>query len=175
MDEGLERKLLLIKTCHCTGNTSAPASTLSPLIRGPSESGMSVSRWGLPTLEEQLAGKNHEGLHGPQLPAAHPFGSAGLLSLVFRESQGCEGSISLEVCWLGDRVTTITQLPKVVVFVKEENVLGHSAWRSLDPSHCCKWHEKCFIACMYYIFIHSSVGGHLGCFHVLAAEANTTL
>lgn len=49
------------------------------------------------------------------------------LSLVCRESRGCEGSISLEICWLGNRVAIITQLPEVVVFVKKENVWGSSA------------------------------------------------
>ena len=28
--------------------------------------------------------------------------------------------------------------------------------------------EFCFIAYMYHIFVHSSAGGHSGCFHVLA-------
>ena len=40
---------------------------------------------------------------------------------------------------------------------------------------CCKWHyfilfmaESYSIAYMYHIFIHLSVNGHFGCFHVLA-------
>ena len=54
--------------------------------------------------------------------------------------------------------------------------LLHSVWQSEVYPCCCKWHLFCSFCgwelfhCIYvsHFFIHSSVDGHLGCFHVLA-------
>ena len=43
-------------------------------------------------------------------------------------------------------------------FIQYDNLWVHSC--------CCKWHF--FNGCVIFFFIHFSVDGHLGCFHVLA-------
>ena len=38
---------------------------------------------------------------------------------------------------------------------------------------CVCVHGVCGCVCVYHIFIHSSVDGHLGCFRILATVNNT--
>lgn len=78
MVEGLEMKLLLMKTCHCAANTAAPASTIFLPIRGLSAPGTSRSLKCLPASDE-CPGRATRLFCEPQPPAACPlFGSTGL-------------------------------------------------------------------------------------------------
>lgn len=74
-------------------------------------------------LHQMGAGFRGRGSGEPslQLPVP-PWGARAPLSPDHRESGECEGHPPSGSLLVSDRAVTVTQLPKVVVFVKEENV-----------------------------------------------------
>lgn len=128
-DEGEDRQ----------GTRTYPSGSLGMGLKGWKRAGSMAAPAGTPSLPSRVSGMSRrlerlpasDGSPGRVVRLSRASASSCLshfaelgspLSLVRRGSGEYEGSIPLGVCWLCDRAATVTQLPKVVVFVKKGNV-----------------------------------------------------
>ena len=75
-------------------------------------------------------------------------------------------SYSIYLFWL----TSISLIPSRYIHIASNGKISIFLWLSNIPL------AMCFSVCVYHIFfIHSSVDGHLGCFHILAIIYNANI
>ena len=79
---------------------------------------------------------------------------------------------SVSMCWVFFQTPYITEIIQYSSF----SVLFHLAWCPRGPSCCHEWQDLIlFYGFSYICFLHSSISGHLGGFHVLAIENNAAM